>query len=138
QRLDRGIAGAQRAATPDRVEAQQRQTDIVAARSYLAGLVAGAGDERAGVRGRAVGAHRGPGVPDQPAVLCSRGPVLGDIAALLPIDPVELVEPGFEQDRFVEDEVAAAVGDAERQAQPVIGGKAGVRSVKQRRYPLRW
>ncbi len=39
--------------------------------------------------------------------------------------PLEFVEPGLEQDRFFENEVAAAVGDAEAEAQPVIGLEPG-------------
>src|SRR5205085_4183365 len=69
--------------------------------------------------------HREQALFDQAAVFGARGQLLADIAALLPIDAVQFVKAGFEQDRFLEDEIAAAVGDAERQAMSVITGEIG-------------
>ena len=84
------------------------------------------GDDRARRGGRAVDPNREQPLLDQAAVFGARRQLLADIAALVPIDPVQFVEPGFEQDRLVQREVAAAVGNTEREAQAVVLGEIGL------------
>src|SRR6202035_4353166 len=124
-RLDGRVTDGEPIPVPDGLNPQQCQADAVGAGAHLAGLAAVLRNDRARLRGWAVDARRKQALFDQAAILCPRGQFLADIAAFVPIDAVELVEPGFEQDRFVEHEVAAAVGDTEGQAPPVVLGEIG-------------
>src|SRR5260221_11856286 len=74
--------------------------------------------------------HRKQALFYQAAIFGSRGQLLADIATLLPIDAVEFVKAGFEQDRFIEHQVAAAVGDAEGETVAVPGGEIDLREFR--------
>ena len=79
-----------------------------------------------GVPGRGQGAldpHRHQPLLHQPAMLGARGQLLADEAALGEADPVQLLEAALQQERFVDDQVAAAVGHAQRQPVAVVGGE---------------
>ncbi len=60
--------------------------------------------------------HRKQPLFDEAAIFGARGQLLADIAAFLPIDAVQFVEAGLEQDRFLGYQIAAAVRDAEGEA----------------------
>ncbi len=98
----------------------------IAARPHLAGVAAVECDDGPRLGRWAVDPHRKEALFDQAAIFGARGELLADIAAFFPIDAVEFVEAGFEQDRFVEDQVAAAVRHAETEAQPVVFAVIGL------------
>ena len=54
------------------------------------------------------------------AIARARGQLLAHVAALVPVDAVQLVETVLEQDRLLDRQVAAAVGHALRDAQAVV------------------
>ena len=72
-------------------------------------------------------------LPDQAAVLGAGRQLLAHVAALLPVDAVQLVEAAFQQQRLLDGEVAAAVGHAEFEAQRVVGSKPALRCSRARR-----
>ncbi len=87
--------------------------DIAAAAADLAGVLI-AEHHRAPRRGqRAFHLHRHQALLDQGAVFGARGQLLADVAALLPVDAMELVESRLQQDRLLHREIAAAVGNAQ-------------------------
>src|SRR5262249_38051652 len=45
---------------------------------------------------------------------------LAHVAALVPVNAVQLLEPGLKQDCFFDHEIAAAVGYPERESQPIV------------------
>src|SRR6185437_17175656 len=97
--------------------------EIAPGRPHLPGLLAvGPEDHAARRRCRPIDAHREEALLDEAAILGPRCQLLPHVAALLPIDAVELVEAGFEQDRFFDDEIAAAIRDALAKAEPVVIG----------------
>jgi len=57
---------------------------------------------------------------DTAAILGAGGQLLAHVAALLPIDAVQLVEPAFEQQCLLEHQVAAAIRYTEAQAQDLV------------------
>ena len=73
----------------------QRQTHAVAARSHLAGLLAVEPEDRARRRAWVRRSDREQPLLDQAAIFGARGQFLADIAALLPIDAVQFVEPAI-------------------------------------------
>ena len=75
---------------------------LVAARPHFASLMSIEGDNRARRGSRAVDPNRKQPLLDQASVFGARRQLLADIAALVPIDPIQFIEPGFEQDRLVE------------------------------------
>ena len=74
----------------------------------------------AGRRRRAGEGDRQQPLAHQPAILHARGQLLADEAALGEVDPVQLFEPALQQRRLLDHQVAAAVGHAEREPQPLI------------------
>ena len=124
------ICGAESGGFAGGFEPQQREPCSVAGRAHLAGIFAVERHNRAGLGSRAVDPHREQPLLDQAAVFGAGGQLLADIAAFLPIDAVQLIEPQFEQDRFFRHEVAGPVGNAERKAVPVVGGKTGLGQVR--------
>ena len=122
------IAPSASSAVPPRASSRSSaRPEPVAGRAHFAGFLAVERDERAGCGGGAVDPHRKQPLLDQAAIFGAGGQFLADIAALLPIDAVQLVEPRFEQDRFFRHQIAAAVGNAEREAVAVVGGEIGSR-----------
>jgi hypothetical protein len=102
---------------------QHCQRAVAETGADLADLLAVAFDQRAGRRQRAVEPHREQPLLHQPAVLGAGRELLAHVAALLPVDAVQLVEAALEQQGLLHRKIAAAVGHAERQAQRVVVGR---------------
>ena len=103
------------------LQPEQREALAVDARAHLARLAPAQADDGAGRRRRAGEGHRQQSLAHQPAVLHARGQLLADEAALGEVDPVQLLEPALQEGRFLDHQIAAAVGHAEREPQPFIG-----------------
>ena len=130
-REENGFTCGKSLALAHRFDPQQRQTETVAARPHFADFAPIRCYDCSGRRGRPVDPDWHQPLFDEPAILRPRRQFLADIAALLPVDAVQFVEACFEQDRFLQYQIAAAVGNAERQPQPVVAvgtgfGDAGI------------
>src|SRR5260370_5009819 len=118
------FARCERLALAHRFDPQQRQTEPVAARAHFTDLtpVHRHDSSRWGGRPFDLYGHQSP--LDQPAILRPGCQLLADITALVPVDAVQFVEASFEEDRFLQYQVAAAIRNAERQTQPVVAVEA--------------
>src|SRR5215472_9559897 len=89
---------------------KKREAAPFRAASHLTRLLVAEHDRRAGGGHRAVDADRQETLADKAAILGPGGQLLPHIAALLPVDAVQLVETALEQNRLFDRKVAAAVG----------------------------
>ena len=72
---------------------QQGQTGVVVARSHLTDIAPLGSDERSRLRRRAVDRHRHQPMLDEASIFGAGGQFLTDVAALVPVDAVQLVDP---------------------------------------------
>ena len=124
---ERGTPGGQRPLV-QRLEADERQAEIAGGAAHLAHLLVVLQQGRARRRRPALDGDGQQALPHQPAIARAGGQLLAHIAALVPVDGVQLVEAVLQQDRLLDRQVAAAVRHAEGKPQPVVvGGAAALR-----------
>ena len=104
----------------DHLETEQGDSRLAASRTHLAGLLAAEHDRCAAWRQRPFDGHRHQALAHQSAVSGARRQFLADIASLVPVDAVKLIEAAFEKEGFLDPQVLAAVGQAVTEARLVV------------------
>src|SRR5690606_33533435 len=77
------------------------EPDITASRAHLADILLPEAEGRAGLRSRPLDRDRHQTPADETPVFRAGRQLLADIATLVPVDPVQLVEAALEQEGFL-------------------------------------